>query len=328
MAPIDNELTQWLAASDLAIRDVRSLAGDVSRRLYYRIELNDGSTVVAVSYPVDMQSSCKRFLATSRILEIAGVRVPRVVESACEQGVMLVEDNGDRSLYDLVDSSWSDLRPYYERALTELERIQAIPVSSLCELNPALDGPALRRELDLCWAELLDGPVAGGPLALRRRLRRSLDALCSELDSAPLVPCHRDFMARNLLIPGTPPVVVVIDHQDLRLGPRHYDLASLLNDSLFPPPIVENELRSAAINGTEDLLLYRRCVVQRTLKAANTYIRFARLGDARHLRLVRPTLARAAYHLQRLPEGLDLAHDVGELWRDIDPLILVGDQSR
>jgi aminoglycoside/choline kinase family phosphotransferase len=328
MAPIDNELTEWLRTSDLAVRDVRSLAGDVSRRLYYRVELEDGNTVVAVSYPGDMRSACKRFLATSRILEGAGVRVPRVIEFACEQGVMLVEDNGDRSLYDLVEAPWSDLQPYFERALAELDRIQAIPVESLRELNPDLDGAALRCELDLCWKELLDRPAAGGPPSLRHRLRRTLDLLCAELDGAPLVPCHRDFMARNLLIPGTAPAVVVIDHQDLRLGPRHYDLASLLNDSLFPPPTVENELRSGALAGADDLLLYRRCVVQRTLKAANTYVRFARLGDARHLRLVRPTLARAAHHLLRLPEGLDLGHELGEIWRVIDPATLVEEQPR
>nr|HPK65586.1 phosphotransferase [Thermoanaerobaculia bacterium] len=50
--------------------------------------------------------------------------------------------------------------------------------------------------------------------------------------------CHRDYMVRNLLPVGDGEVaaVGVIDHQDLRLGPPWYDLASLCNDSLFPPP--------------------------------------------------------------------------------------------
>jgi aminoglycoside/choline kinase family phosphotransferase len=328
MTQIEKDLTDWLGASALKVRKVHPLAGDVSRRLYYRIELSDGDTLIAVWYPVDMRSGCSRFLATSRILVDAGVRIPRIVESACERGVMLVEDIGDRSLYDLAESSWSDLQAYFRRALSELDRIQAIPVASIRELNPALDAPALRRELDLCWAQLLDHPTAGGPPSLRQRLRRALDTLCAELESAPLVPCHRDFMARNLLVPGTPPEVVVIDHQDLRLGPKQYDLASLLNDSLFPPEAVEKDLRSANIHDEHDLLLYRRCAVQRTLKAADTYVRFARLGDCRHLRLVRPTLARAARHLLRLPEGADFAHELEGLWRSLESESLVEGQPQ
>ena len=41
----------------------------------------------------------------------------------------------------------------------------------------------------------------------------------------------------------------MLDHQDLRLGPPFYDLASLLNDTLFPPPDAEEALLAAAAPG-------------------------------------------------------------------------------
>ena len=60
------------------------------------------------------------------------------------------------------------------------------------------------------------------------------------------MPCHRDFMVRNLMPLRGRRGLVVLDHQDLRLGPPLYDLASLLNDTLFPPPEAEEALLAAA----------------------------------------------------------------------------------
>jgi hypothetical protein len=91
---------------------------------------------------------------------------------------------------------------------------------------------------------------------------------------------------------------------------------------------VERELRSDAIMDGEDLLLYRRCVVQRALKASHTFVRFARLGDPRHVRLVRPTLARAAYQLARIPEGRDVGQDLADRWGALEPTSLVEESTR
>src|SRR4029077_1128026 len=93
----------------------------------------------------------------------------------------------------------------------------------------------LARELAQTWELFLEphGLVADGALAAS--LRAALEALCAGLGDEPPVPCHRDFMVRNLM-PRPEGGLVVLDHQDLRLGPPLYDLASLLNDTPFPPP--------------------------------------------------------------------------------------------
>jgi hypothetical protein len=95
----------------------------------------------------------------------------------------------------------------------------------------------------------------------------------------------------------------VLDFQDLRLGPRGYDLASLLNDTLFAD--AETEARALAdwprLAG--DTAQYRAAVVQRSLKAVGTYLAFARRGMRRHLPLVEPTLERALEPFRQLPEN-------------------------
>jgi hypothetical protein len=157
--------------------------------------------------------------------------------------------------------------------------------------------------------------VADGALAAS--LRAALEALCAGLGDEPPVPCHRDFMVRNLM-PRPEGGLVVLDHQDLRLGPPLYDLASLLNDTLFPPPAGEAALLAAALPSGADrgpfLQSYHRAAAQRTLKAVGTYAKFARLGADRHLPLIAPTLARFVNHFSQIPEGTTLSPRLREAW--------------
>jgi aminoglycoside/choline kinase family phosphotransferase len=130
-------------------------------------------------------------------------------------------------------------------------------------------------------------------------------------------------MVRNLMPvggpQGSPGGIAVLDHQDLRLGPPEYDLASLLNDTLFPPAEIEEELLAAALGGVggADRVGYHRAAAQRTLKAVGTYTKFSLRGAHRHLPLIAPTLARCLHHLGRTPEGAPLTEDLGRVWRPI-----------
>jgi aminoglycoside/choline kinase family phosphotransferase len=311
---VQTRIARWLTSSQSKSVDILPLWGDVSRRRYFRVTFDNLETAIAVSYPDDMRPVCSRFLVTTALLGTAGVRVPRVLRSTCDQGLMLVEDLGSTSLYDLSGRAWDDLMPLFSQAQSYLESIQRLPEREVSGLNPPLDGMLLRQEIDLSWRALVEHGMVSAPPFLQKQFKAALATLCDQLDNCPLVPCHRDFMGRNLMLTEPDRLLAVIDHQDLRLGPELYDLASLLNDSLFPPPAIETRLRSASIEGENALLLYRRCAVQRTVKAAGTFVRFAAQGDKRHLPLVPATLQRAAYHLRYLPEGGSFADDLSSHW--------------
>ncbi len=68
----------------------------------------------------------------------------------------------------------------------------------------------------------------------REELDSELRTLSAELAAHPFALCHRDYHSRNLILCGDE--LAVIDHQDARMGPRCYDLASLLNDSYVSLP--------------------------------------------------------------------------------------------
>ncbi|HUP42949.1 MAG TPA: phosphotransferase [Thermoanaerobaculia bacterium] len=298
----------------------RAMAGDVSRRCYFRLGLAGGGTAILALYPADLEETCRRFLASGELLAGAGIRVPAVIDRDCAAGWALIEDLGERTLYEHGGRPWSELAGYFEDAVGILGRLRTLPAAAVAALNPPLDRELLARELRQT-RELFLEPLGlagsgepGGDLA--RRLEAALETVCDRLGAEPPVPCHRDFGARNLVPLATAAAarVGVLDHQDLRLGPPAYDLASLLNDSLFPPPELEERLLQSAGPDRES---YHRAAGQRTLKAIGSYAAFARRGSPRHLPLIPPTLARALEHLRRLPEASALVPRLAELWRPV-----------
>ena len=298
----------WLQDLGLQPRTIDTLTGDVSLRRYFRAHLGDGSSAVVAYYPVKLRPVCRRFQTTTGLLGSIGVPVPAIVRTDCRRGLMLLEDTGDRTLYDAPLHDWHALAPIYRQAVGYVRRIQTLPRDRIAALNPWLDAALLRWELRKSWELVLVPRGLVGPPGVERAFAAALETLCGELgDAARLVPCHRDFMPRNLMLRaggngGATPELLVLDHQDLRLGPPAYDLASLLNDSLFPPAALEAELVGALLPGEQGALDYHRAVVQRAIKAVGNYADFARRGFDRHLKLVAPTLARAWRWFGEVPE--------------------------
>jgi len=333
------ELGEWLAGTGFDLREVHPLAGDVSPRRYERLTAGDGTTAILALYPADHRATCVRFARTTAILAGAGVPVPRVLATDCERGWMLLQDLGEQTLAELRDRPWRELVAYFEKAVALAARIAALPLDVVRDLNPPLDGALMLRELaqtrqlflephgllpPLAMPSLLatgsnspDPPHATSPPPAppvqRTLLDTALEDLCGELAADPPVPCHRDYMARNL-VPDGADGVAVLDHQDLRLGPPAYDLASLLNDTLFPPRGLERRLVDAVFPTAAGKLRYHRAAAQRTLKAVGTYAAFARRGSARHLPLIAPTLRRFLRHFASVPEGAPLASGLERAW--------------
>lgn len=308
------DLARSLAAAGYAVESWHRMTGDVSPRVYYRAILDSGDTAVVATYPAGSRTGCGRFERSTRLLRQVEVRVPEIYAADCAAGWMLMEDLGDETLFDRRHLGWTELLPHLQQAAAIQQQISGLPVGPVTSLNPPLDAGLLKRELQQTWDLLLVPQRLTGDADLTHGLRQVLDRLCDVLGEATGVPAHRDFMARNLVPAATPHALALIDHQDLRLAPPFYDLASLLNDSLFPPAEIEEELVFSLAPDAASRLSYRRAAVQRTLKAAGTFAAFAQRGFPRHLSLVGPTLGRALHHLAALPEGAAVAARLEPIW--------------
>jgi len=294
----------WLAARGFAVAAITPLQGDVSTRSYFRVELaGEPAPWIVARYPLELAAAQRRFAAAGRLLARAGVRVPALRLDDPAAGYALLEDLGPATLHERF-GGWEQAPRQLAAALRAADAIAALDRDAVAALgSPPLDAALLRRELAQTVELLLAPHGVAAP-----ELLFAFDALCERLGQAPPVACHRDFMARNL-IPITGGGVAVLDFQDLRLGPAGYDLASLLNDTLFAGPEIEAAALAEWPRLAGDVERYRAAVAQRSLKAVGTYLAFARRGMTRHLPLVVPTLERALRFLPLLPEtaGLDRA---------------------
>lgn len=317
------DLGPWLSSVGWPGCRVEPLTGDVGARRYLRIHCTDGSTAVLAIYPPEMRPAARRFLATTGLLRSIGVRVPEVLAEDWMQGHVLVEDLGDATM-----EAWARDRPgpevaeRFRAASRTARRVASLDPAAVEELSPPLDRVLLARELALTRESFLEPRgLARGTLA--RRLDASFAALAEAIAAVPPVPCHRDFMVRNLM--PWREGVAVLDHQDLRLGPPLYDLASLLNDTLFPDPELEAELLAVAVEAppggdlpTDRRLEYHRVAAQRTLKAVGSYAMAARRGQRHHVERIGPTFERALAHLAAVPETTVLAEELGAAWASGD----------
>lgn len=324
-----NDLSPWLAAQGFAAARIEPLPGDVSPRRYSRVWLASGGSAILALYPEEIREIAVRYLRSTELLGSVAVPVPRIFAVDLARGWMLIEDLGAETLAERRDLDDRAVAPYFRHAALLGRRIAALSPALLLgdtadapPFNPPLDGALLRRELLQTEEVFLSPRGLLGNGEQRTAIAALFDEICARLGAEPAVPCHRDFMARNLI----PRIgadgaceVAVIDHQDLRLGPPLYDLASLLNDTRFPAPPLEAELLAVALGEGADLRSYHRAAAQRTLKATGTYARFAERGAPRHLPLIPVTLARALDHLGRIPEGEGLVPSLRALWKSALP---------
>jgi aminoglycoside/choline kinase family phosphotransferase len=125
---------------------------------------------------------------------------------------------------------------------------------------------------------------------------------------------HRDYHSRNLMVTGDR--LRVIDFQDALMGPRTYDLASLLRDSYvsLDHALVDRLIGYylAALAGPRpDTAAFQRLFdltgFQRNLKAAGRFIYIEKVkGRPTHLPYVTPTLHSAKRVLERYPDLTEL----------------------
>jgi aminoglycoside/choline kinase family phosphotransferase len=308
-------LLRHLGTKGFAAAGIEPLAGDLSQRRYFRVRLADGDSLLAAHYPAEIRAVAERFVRARDLLAGAGVTVPAILDASFDAGWMLLEDLGPRTVFDLARDG-EDATRFLPYAIEAGRRIAALEPAAVAALgSPPLDEALLARELGVTFEHLFAARGLAGEGLAGERFREALLKLCARLAAEPVRPCHRDFMVRNLL-PLADGGVAVIDFQDLRMGPLAYDLASLLNDSLFLGEARESDELARALPSGSSREGYARAVVQRALKAAGTFARSAAAGKPHHLPLIAPTLARAAAHLARLPETAEPFAEVGRWWRE------------
>lgn len=219
-------------AHGLRPESVRLASADASFRRYLRIDSGNGTRII-MDAPPDKED-CEPFVKVAGLMGEAGLHVPRVLEWDREGGFMLLDDLGTRTMMDAIEPAVPAAnQELYLRAVDALVTWQT---ASRPGVLPSYDRALLARELALFpdwYLAQHRGLKVEGPL--RETLDQAFALIIERNLASPSVYVHRDFMPRNLMLPGDPAEtrLGVLDFQDAVYGPISYDIASLMRDAFL-----------------------------------------------------------------------------------------------
>lgn len=316
--------------------EIVALEGDASDRRYYRVRTEDETPDLVLMELLTLKNRFSSeeatlyhdtggelpFINIQRFLAGLKLPVPQIHRYDETAGLMLLEDLGQKLLFDAVrQDGIEDSLALYRQALDLLVRLQSQAGGDSLAEEDCLAfrqrfGPAL---LEWEFDHFLEYGLEKKGRALlpddKKEIRKIFSAIAGQIAKAPVVFCHRDYHSRNLIV-GSRDRLGLIDFQDALLGPATYDLASLLLDSYVavPPPLIDElfdyylqKAQAARIPGTDDekefRLLLDLTAIQRNLKAAG---RFEYISQVKHnpkfLAFIPQTMGYVRRNLMRHPE--------------------------
>ncbi len=238
--------------------------------------------MILVKYNLEREEN-RHYVQIAKFLDSHGIRVPKIYFHDPAEGLIWIEDLGERDLCSYQREGWLVRRAFYESALDEIIKLHSLPESVCVEMKEHL--PAEFNATLYRWEQkyFFDNCL-GRYFSISESKRKELAALpglreiAKHLASLPRVLVHRDFQSQNIIIRSGQ--AQLIDFQGMRPGLPHYDLASLLYDPYVELTDTERADLIAyyrgqpengiSIDGDFDFKL-RLCAMQRLMQALGAY---------------------------------------------------------
>jgi aminoglycoside/choline kinase family phosphotransferase len=239
MSLLKERLEHYLGASSVEA-GVVPITPDASTRRYFRFQLN-GRSCVACVYPDDIKHAAHNYVDVTGLFLSNGLPVAKLYDFDEVNGIVVVEDLGDRIVRDELETSTPEVKDRMIReAIGLIAKIQSATKSA--EETNSIAG-RLRFDTEKLMWELNYFKIHYFSTYKKEPLSAGVDGsvdeefqeLSAALESCATVLCHRDFHAANLMIDQRENLRI-IDHQDARLGSPTYDLVSLLLDRVTETP--------------------------------------------------------------------------------------------
>ena len=263
--------------------EVQPLEKGGSDRSFFRVAVGDGTSLILARYGRQREENV-HYVEIARFLGNVGVRVPEIYFHDESQGLIWMEDLGERDLWSYRNEPWPVRRALYQSALDELLKLHME-----AHLNHDGESPKLQAEFNAELYRWEQNYFFENCLGRHFRLdaaaiaadcdRALLDSVAEFLAARPRVFVHRDFQSQNIVIKDNR--ACFIDFQGMRPGLAQYDLASLLWDPYVTlTPQERDELlgyytRSFSSIGLELASDFQRvfdlCAMQRLMQALGAY---------------------------------------------------------
>ena len=254
-----------------------------SDRKFYRVNCSPEQALILVKYDLEREEN-RHYVQIAEFLAAHGIRAPKIYYHDPDEGLIWIEDLGERDLFSYGSESWLVRRAFYESALDEIAKLHRVPEIDArairCDLPAEFNAALYLWEQNYFFENCLGRyfKIDKVKLAALATLP-ALNEIAERLASLPRVLVHRDFQSQNILIRNGQ--AYLIDFQGMRPGLAQYDLASLLYDPYVDLASEERDELIAYyrgqqiknginINGEFDSTL-RLCAMQRLMQALGAY---------------------------------------------------------
>jgi len=224
---MNNNLMETILFKKYCLNRSIKLAGDASKRIYYRAYNEDEKTYIMCFDNDFKEKKVSTFLDLNKIFIDGNVLVPKILDIDVNNGLILQEDLGDQTLLmELKGQSNRDFEfEIFKKVIDELIKINKISHKTTL----MFDAKKLLEEVDITIDNLFVKYKKINHEEID--IRTDFEKICQILDVKEKIYCHRDFHSKNIMVSDN--AIRIIDYQDARLGIPQYDLVSLLDDCYY-----------------------------------------------------------------------------------------------
>ena len=265
---------------------LKKIRSDASFREFFRLHKGKKTSII-VTAKKERFKNLIAYSAINKFLKTKGIYTPRLISQHFKEGIIEIEDFGDKTLLHYVKQSKNKFS-FYKKCVDVILKIQKIkPVRKIkfssnkyLNLN-SYNAASLHKESNLFFDWYLPGVIGKKKSSKYKKIiKKELHKLYKKIFFKNQFIVHRDFHVSNIM--PTNKKLGVIDTQDAILGNPMYDLASLVDDVRVKVPAqIKNKtfqyyLRKCSIKKKQISLLkndFDILSIQRNLKILGIFYR-------------------------------------------------------
>jgi hypothetical protein len=276
------------------------IKGDASFRKFYRLLSKKNKIIITAKR--EKYKNLIAYLAVNRFLRNNKILAPKLYEINFPKGIMVIEDFGDSSFYNLIINKKNKFA-IYKKLVDLLIKIQKIKpkykIKSFINKIHKVEKYSkkyLFKESDLFFEWYL--PLflnSKKVLYIKKKSKKIFTTLYNKINFPNSYFVHRDYHLQNLMKVGNK--IGVLDSQDALIGNPAYDLVSLVDDVRIRTSTrlknkiynyyLKKTLKIHRVNKEKFLQDFNILSVQRTLKIIGIFSRlYKRDGKQIYLKFI------------------------------------------
>ena len=220
---------------------LQKIKNDASFREFFRLYKGKKTSII-VTASKEKFKNLIAYTAVNKFLRENGIHTPKLISKHFNEGIIEIEDFGNKTLLDNIKKSKNKLS-YYKKCTDVILKIQKIkPLKKIkissnrfLKLN-FYNVSNLHKESDLFFDWYLSGVVGNKKTKkYKKKIKNELNKLYKKIFFNNKFIVHRDFHVSNIM--PTNKKLGIIDTQDAIIGNPMYDLASLVDDVRVKIPV-------------------------------------------------------------------------------------------